>query len=77
MIFSVQVHQLCKDHPDRHYVSALLQYVRSFAVQYRTYMLLVSVDDKCIFPVGEPACPVSHSCLQHFNSMYAGGCVMR
>lgn len=40
-------------------MSALLQYVRSFAVQYHTCMLLVSVDDKCIIPVGEPACPVS------------------
>ena len=34
---------------DRHYVSALLQYVRSFAVQYRACMLLVvSVDDKLL-----------------------------
>ena len=67
--FGVQVRQLCKDHVDRHYVSALLQYVRSFAVQYCACMLLVSVDGKCIIPVGEPACPVSTGVRGHNRSL--------
>ena len=67
--FGVQVRQLRKDHVDCHYVSALLQYVRSFAVQYRACMLLVSVDDKCIIPVGEPACPVSTGVRGHNRSL--------
>ena len=67
--FGVQIHQLRKDHVDRHYVSALLQYVRSFVVQYRACMLLVSVDDKCIIPVGEPACPVSTVVHGHNRSL--------
>ena len=67
--FGVQVRQLRKDHVDRHYVSALLQYLRSFAVQYRACMFLVSVDDKCIIPVGEPACPVSTGVRGHNRSL--------
>ena len=56
------------DHMDRHYVSALLQYVRSFAVQYHACTLLVSVD-KCIIPIGEPACPVSTGVHGHNRSL--------
>ena len=67
--FGVQVRQLRKDHPDSHYVSALLKYVRAFAVRYRNYVLLVSVDDKCIIPVGEPACPVSTGVRGHNRSL--------
>ena len=55
VMFGVQVRQLHKDHPDSHYISAaLLKYVKAFAVQYLNYVLLVSVDDKSIIPVGEP-----------------------
>ena len=67
--FGVQIRQLRKDHPDRHYVSALLKYARSFAVQYRNSTLLVSVDDKCIVPVGEPSCPVSTGVRGHNRSL--------
>ena len=35
--FGVQVQQLHKDHQDSHYVSALLQYVKSFTVHLRSH----------------------------------------
>ena len=35
--FGMQVRQLHRDHQDSHYVSALLQYVKSFAVQFRSH----------------------------------------
>ena len=38
-------------------------------MQYRACMLLVSVDDKCIIPVGEPACPVSTGVRGHNRSL--------
>ena len=44
--FAVQVRQLHRDHQDSHYVSALLQYLREFAVCFHSYCLYVSVDDK-------------------------------
>ena len=67
--FRVQVRQLHKDHPDSHYVSALLQYVRKFSVLYRLNLLLLSVDDKFIVPVGEPDCPVSTGVRGHNRSL--------
>ena len=69
MKYGVQVLQLCKSHPDSHYVSALLQYVRCFSVKYHDHMLLVSVDDKSIIPVGEPSCPVSTGVRGHNRSL--------
>lgn len=67
--FGVQIRQLRKEHPDSHYVSALLQYVRHFAVTHRLVMALVSVDDKAIIPVGEPHCPVSTGVRGHNRSL--------
>ena len=67
--FGVQVRQLHRDHQDSHYVSALLQYVRSFAVSYSDHCTLVSVDDKAIIPVGEPNCPVSTGVREHNRSL--------
>ena len=64
----IQVRQLCKDHPDSHYVSAILQYVRSFSVKKRSNVLLILVDDKCIVPVREPDCPVSTGVCGHNRS---------
>ena len=57
MKFGVQICQLCKSHPDSHYVSALLQYARHCVVCFREYASYISVDDKAIVPVGEPDCP--------------------
>ena len=67
--FGVQVRQLHRDHQDSHYVSALLQYVRSFAVSSSDHCTLVSVDDKAIIPVGEPNCPVSTGVRGHNRSL--------
>ena len=57
------------NHPDSYYVSALLKYVRAFAVQYRNYVLLASVADKCIIPVGQPTCPISIGERGHNRSL--------
>ena len=67
--FGVQVRQLHKDHQDSHYVSALLQYVKSFAIAFSTHCNLVSVDDKAIIPVGEPYCPISTGVRGHNRSL--------
>ena len=67
--FGVQVRQLHRDHQNSHYVSALLQYVRSFAVSSSDHCTLVSVDDKAIIPVGEPNCPVSTGVRGHNRSL--------
>lgn len=60
--FSVQVRQ---EHPDSHYVSALYD----FSVQFREHLMLVSVDDKAIIPVGEPGCHVSTGVRGHNRSL--------
>ena len=70
--FGVQVRQLRKDHPDSHYVSAL-KYVRAFAVQNRSSVILASVDDKCIIPVGEPDCHVATGVRGHSRSLVPVG----
>ena len=62
----MQVRQLQKDHPDKHYVSALLQYVRNFSVKFRDLVQLISVDDKA---VGEPNCPISTGVRGHNRSL--------
>ena len=67
--FVVQVRQLRKDHPDKHYVSALLQYVRNFYVKFRDFVQLISVDNKAIVPVGEPNCPISTEVRGHNRSL--------
>ena len=67
--FAVQVRQLHKVHQDSHYVSALLKYVKSFAVRFCSYCLYVSVDDKAIVPVGEPDGPVSTGVRGHNRSL--------
>jgi len=67
--FGVQVRQLRKEHPDQHYVSALLKYAKCFAIKYQLKLLMLSVDDKCIVPVGEPNCPVSTGVRGHNHSL--------
>ena len=65
----MQIRQLRKDHPGKHYVSALLQYVRNFSVKIRGLVQLISVDDKAIVPVGEPRCPISTGVRGHNRSL--------
>ena len=71
--FGVQIRQLRKDHPDKHYVSALLQYVRQFSVKFCDCVMLISVDDKGIVPVGEPKCPISTGVHGHNRSLVCSG----
>ena len=67
--FGVQIRQLRKGHPDSHYVSALLQYARHFAVRFYEYVSYLSVDDKATVPVGEPDCPISTGVRGHNQSL--------
>ena len=67
--FGIQVRQPRKSHPDCHYVSALLQYARHFAVRFCDYVNFVSVNDKAIVPMGEPDCPVSTGVRGHNRSL--------
>ena len=69
--FGIQVRQLHKEHIDSHYVSALLKYVRSFAVLFHDCCHLISVDDKAVIPVGDPNCPVSTGVRGHNRSLVA------
>lgn len=67
--YAVQARQMRKSHPDSKYVAVILQYVKSFAVQYRNHVLLLSVDDKAIVPVGEPEYPISTGVRGHHRSL--------
>ena len=67
--YCVQSRQLRKSHPDTHYVSVILQHVKSLAVLYRDITQVVSVDDKCVVPVGEPDDPISTAVRSHNRSM--------
>ena len=46
--YSVQSRQMRKSHPDSKYVAVILQYVKNFAVRYRSHVLMLSVDDKAL-----------------------------
>ena len=57
-----------KAHPYSKYVAVTLQYVKNFAVKYKSHALLLSVDDKAIVPVGEPDNPISTGVHGHHRS---------
>lgn len=65
----VQVCQLRKDHPDARYVGKILKYVKGFVVKHRSFVQMMSVDDKAIISVGEPHCPVSTGVRGHNKSL--------
>ena len=69
MKFGVQVRQPWHTHPDSHYVSVLLKYIKEFSVKFRDILQYVSVDDKAIIPVGEPGMPVSTGVRGHNRSI--------
>ena len=58
-----------KSHPDSKYVAVTLQYVKNFAVKYKSQALLLSVNDKAIVPVGEPDNPISTGIRGHHRSL--------
>ena len=47
----------------------ILQYVKGLALWYREHTQMISVDDKCIVPVGEPGTPISTSVRPHNRSL--------
>lgn len=57
--FMIQARQFRKAHIDAHYASALFRYQREFAIRYREYCTMVSMDDKHVVKVGEPEYPVA------------------
>ena len=59
--YCVQARQLRKEH--------LLQYVKRLALRFREYAQMLSVDDKCIVPVGEPGDPISTGVRSHGRSL--------
>ena len=67
--FAIQVRQLHQDHQDSHYVSTILQYLRVFAVQFRSYSQYISVDDKATIPIGDSHCPLSTGVRDHNYSL--------
>ena len=67
--YAVQYRPLCKKHPDAKYVAVILRYAKKFAVKYwectvssTEIIVMISVDDKVIIPVGEPEnqCPLEY-----------------
>ena len=67
--FAVQRRQLRKEHPDSKYVMILVKYVKEYAVQFRNWVVLISVDDKATIPIGEPGAPVSTGVRDHHRSL--------
>ena len=55
--FKVQSRQLCGSHVDSHYCAALFRYVKSFAVKYRDYTVIVCMDDTNQICIGETCYP--------------------
>ena len=67
--YAVQCRQLRHEHPDSKYVAVILRYAKEFAVLHSELMLMISVDDKAIVPVGEPHLPVSTGVRGHHRSL--------
>ena len=62
-----------KSHPDAKYVAVILQYVKRFIVMFRNIVLLLSVDDKAIVPIGQPENPISTGVRGHHCSLVCAG----
>ena len=74
--FAVQKCQLCKNHPDSKYVMVLLKCVREYAVRFADHVLLASVDDKAVVPIGEPGLPISTGAQQVTSTIFMFlGCI--
>lgn len=71
--YAIQARQMRKTHPDARYVAVLLQYIKFFAVSLQEQILVFSVDDKAIVPVGEPSNPISSGVRGHNRSLVTVG----
>ena len=74
--FAVQKCQLRKSNPDSKYVMVLLKYVREYAVRFADHVLLATIDDKAIVPVGEPGLPISTGVRGHNRSLVPSSCFL-
>ena len=70
--YAVQCRQLRHENPDSKYVAVILRYAKEFAILHSDIMLMISVDDKAIVPVGEPQLPVSTGVRGHNRSLVLG-----
>lgn len=52
--YSVQQRLLRKKHMDSKYCAKILQYMKEMACKFSSKTLMVSLDDKCCVPIGEP-----------------------
>ena len=48
-----------KKHIDSKYCAKILQYMKEMAAMFNTETLMLSLDDKCCVPIGEPGQPQS------------------
>ena len=58
--YSVQERLLRKKHIDSKYCAKIPQYMKEMAARFNTETLMLSMDDKCCVPVGEPGQPQSN-----------------
>lgn len=70
--YAVQCQQLRHEHPDSKYVAVILRYAKQFSVLHSESILMISVDDKAIVPVGDPQRPVSTGVRGHNRSLVIG-----
>ena len=62
-----------KSHPHARYAAVILQYVKHFAVSLTEHIIMLSLDDKAIIPVGEPDNPISTGVHGHHCSLVTVG----
>ena len=60
---------LRKKHMDSKYCAKILQYMKEMACKFSSKTLMVSLDDKCCVPIGEPDLPQSTGVRQHNRSL--------
>ena len=57
--FRIQSRQFNISHVDSHYGAALQKYLKCLACKLRSHATLISADDKCHIPIGEPGVPIA------------------
>ena len=69
MKYAVQQRVLRKTNSDSKYCAVLLQYMKEIACKLRSQALMLSLDDKCTIPLGEPELPQSTGVRPHHRSL--------
>ena len=57
--YSVQQRLLRRKHTDSKYCAKFIRYMKEMAVRFKTEALMLSLDDKCCVPIGQPGQPQS------------------